>query len=176
MLQVAARRWRCRVRVENKVGLIGFAVEYRWELTQQSDAAIDYDLGQCMTHTKEGFRGVIIGWDCECRQSEEWCNANEVDSLTHGRSQPFYHVLVDRRDHPTLSKAYVAQEHVMPAAVQKVEHEYFNEDAFVGVDERRGVWKPSRLLREQYPLGVEGCWLVDQFLVDRSEEPKDFDA
>ena len=42
------------------------------------------------------------------------------------------------------------------------------------VDEERGLWTPSPSLREQYPLGVDGCWLVETVFPDRSRT--DFDV
>jgi len=39
--------------------------------------------------------------------------------------------------------------------------------SFTGeVDEERGTWRPSPALREQYPLGLDGCWLVDRIFPD----------
>lgn len=175
-LQIGPQRWKCRVRVDNVVGRMPFSVEYRWELTRQSETDITYDLGQCMVHKKYGYRGLIVGWDHECRQSDEWCETMEVDKLTHGRAQPFYHVLVDRRDRPGGQMTYVAQESIEGTAIFSIDHPYFKEATFTGeVDQRRGTWKPNPLLREQYPLGLEGCWLVDHVFPDKVAE-RTFDA
>ena len=88
------------MRVDNKVGSVAFSVEYTWELRQQSDASVKYDLGQCIEHKAHGYKGVIIGWDTECRQSEEWCQRADVAQLRNGKTQPFYIVLVGREDLP----------------------------------------------------------------------------
>lgn len=166
-LQVEPRRWRCRVRVHNTVGRMPFAVEYHMELSKHFETRIAYDLGQCMRHKRHGFRGVIIGWDFECKQNEEWCRANSIDSLPNGRRQPFYRVLVHRKDEPDEKVAYIAQEEIEPTGVTTIEHEYFNEESFVGVDEEMDTWTPSTALREQYPLGLEGQWLIDHVFPDR---------
>eukprot|EP00798_Chlamydomonas_sp_ICE-L_P022438 gene22439-29550_t len=71
-------------------------------------------LGHRVTHAKDGYRGVVIGWDSCCCEVEEWMTNNEVEKLSSGKDQYFYHVLVDKRDwqldldQPPV--AYVAQE------------------------------------------------------------------
>ena len=76
------------------MGSVKYTVEYQWDLILQPEAAL-YDLGQCFLHNKYGYRGCIVGWDDECRQPDEWCQAAGVDDLPLGRAQPFYKVLVD---------------------------------------------------------------------------------
>ena len=44
------------------------------------------------------YRGVIIGFDRSCKQTDAWVRSMNVDNLKHGRHQPFYHVLPDARD------------------------------------------------------------------------------
>ena len=46
------------------------------------------------------YRGVVVGYDPTCQQSESWMRTMGVDWLKHGRHQPFYHVLPDTRDRP----------------------------------------------------------------------------
>ena len=103
-LSISPSQWQCRVRIEASedkriVGARTVAKYYRWELSKQMNNT-EFDLGQCLRHRKHGYRGVIIGYDDVCMQPEEWCQHNDVDELTKGRSQPFYHVLVDGRDMP----------------------------------------------------------------------------
>ena len=98
-----------------------------------------------------------------------------VGQLKHGRTQPFYHVLVDRRDRPGSPMTYVAQEELQSTRVHKIEHAYFSAATFTGeVDEERGTWRPSERLREQYPLNLEGCWLVDRVVPDARSEADGF--
>ena len=168
VLQVAPNRWKCRVRVHNAIGRTPFSVEYNWELTQQMDREVKFDLGQCVTHARFKYRGVIVGWDSECKQSEEWCATMKIDDLPLGRKQPFYHVLADTRDRPNAQMTYVAQENIEPIDVMLIKHPHFSEAVFSGdIDEEHGTWKPTPVLREQYPLGLEGCWLVDTVFPDR---------
>jgi len=171
-LQVGPQNWKCRVKVENKLGNMAYSATYTWEVTQEGErSAVQYDLGQCMYHREhKSTRGVIVGWDRECRQPEEWCKENDVDLLPKGRAQPFYHLLVDRHN----VMAYVPQEMVECTAVQPVDHPKFRPTFTGEVDEERGTWRPSRTLREQYPLGLEGHWLVNRVFPDRPPSP--FDA
>ena len=103
----------------------------------------------------------------------------KVGSLSRGRAQPFYHVLVDRRDRSDrnqVRRAYVAQESIEAIDVQPIDHPDFSGPAsFTGeIDTATGTWQPSELLREQYPLGLEGCWLVNEVFPDKVRES--FDA
>ena len=51
----------------------------------------------------------------------------KVDHLPRGPSQPFYHVLVDSRDRPGGTSAYVAEEHLaLQRAPQPVVHPSVN--------------------------------------------------
>jgi len=184
-LQVEPQRWKCRVRVKNNIGSMPFSVAYTWEVTQEGGRGIQYDLGQCMTHRKHvGMRGVIVGWDRECRESDEWCAANGIDALPKGRAQPFYQVLVHEHD----ATAYVAHEMVESTAPRRIDHPHFQARTLEGapwgvftgeVDEEHGTWRPSVALREQYPLDLEGCWLVNRVFPDRPSSSLDdsaFDA
>jgi hemimethylated DNA binding protein len=195
-LKVGPRRWRCRVRVENIVGCIPFSAEYHWDIIQQSKTKVAYDLGQCVMQKMDvprkgvvaGHRGVVVGWDSECRQSDEWCRTMRVDELPKGRAQPFYAVLVDTRDRPGMPQIqYVAQERLKGIDLQLIEHPYFvfgdgglpgqRHYVFTGQsDKEKGTWEPSQRLREQYPLDMEGRWLVSRFFLDtKFGEPSGFD-
>ena len=174
-LQVGPNRWRYRVRVDNALGSIPFSVAYTWEVTQQpEEGVIKYDLGQCLTHRKFGYKGVIIGWDTKCRQPEEWCKAMEIDTLSRGRKQPFYHVLVHEHDMVT----YVAEELVEPTAPTTIDHPRFEEHfvQFTGPsgfapmeDKETGTWKPNKNLRSTYPLDHAGTWLVNRVFPDKDK-------
>jgi len=71
-------------------------------------------LGQRVVHSVHGYRGVVVGWDAQCCESEEWVATSGAAALPKGTKQPYYHVLVERRDweydayQPPV--AYVAQE------------------------------------------------------------------
>jgi hemimethylated DNA binding protein len=174
-LQLAPGRWQCRVKVDNTVGRTPFSVEYRCHLIQHMDGHVIYDLGQCVTHKESGYRGVVVGWDRECKQGDEWCKRTGVDELSKGRVQPFYHVLVDMRDQPEPQMSYVAQESLEAADVHDIEHPYFGRATFTG-ETKDGRWVPSQALREQYPLGLEGCWLVDYVFPDRQASDGEYHA
>ena len=89
--------------------LVAFGREYRLEATRH-DELLHPDYGEYVIesdgslHRVESttsrddhchYRGVIVGYDKTCQQSEAWIRSMGVDSLTHGRNQPFYHVLAD---------------------------------------------------------------------------------
>lgn len=51
-------------------------------------------LGQRVVHQSEGYQGVVVGWDRQCCESEDWINTAQCEQF---REEPFYHVLVDER-------------------------------------------------------------------------------
>ncbi|GFR46804.1 hypothetical protein Agub_g8437, partial [Astrephomene gubernaculifera] len=55
-------------------------------------------LGQRVLHRQLGYRGVVVGWDPACCESEDWAVQAKVEALRRGTRQPFYHLLVDARD------------------------------------------------------------------------------
>jgi F-box protein 21 len=54
---------------------------------------VDFRIGQLFKHKRYHYEGVITGWDTSCDAGEEWIQNMGVDRLSHGRDQPFYHVL-----------------------------------------------------------------------------------
>ena len=86
-------------------------------------------------------------------------------------------MLVDRKDRPGATMTYVAQENLDRSPARIIEHPFFTTASFTGeVDAAAGVWKPTPMLREQYPRGLDGCWLVDEVAPERSREECDDDA
>ena len=82
--------------------------------------------------------------------------AMRVDSLSQGRNQPFYHVLVDDRDgqYPG-NVTYVAQENIVTIRGQtKVEHPLID-DYFRGFEDGRYI--PTDKMRKQYPQRSESA-------------------
>jgi len=57
-----------------------------------------FRIGQPIYHKTLGFRGVVLGWHDSCRASESWMQHHEIDKLSNGRNQRFYHILPDTRD------------------------------------------------------------------------------
>lgn len=121
-------------------------------------------LGQRVTHTTLGFRGLVIGWDLCCCETEEWIEASGAQDL---RDSPFYHVLVDVRDWSSSSEmppvAYVAEAlltapelepeglaWVQVHGSQPLQHP-FTELLFLGQD-ARGDYLPCRHLRNKYNI------------------------
>lgn len=66
-------------------------------------------VGTYFQHRKYHYKGVIVGWDSHCAQSEAWMWQMGVDRLQRARKQPFYPVL----DHSGSSR-YVAEENIEP--------------------------------------------------------------
>ena len=65
----------------------------------------DFEIGQLVQHVRYGYRGVVAGFDLECRASEAWYDNNRTQPC---RDQPWYHVLVHGAQHTT----YVAEENL----------------------------------------------------------------
>jgi hemimethylated DNA binding protein len=70
-----------------------------------------------------------------------------IDDLAHGRAQPFYHVLIDRRDEEQTrgrgqsTLQYVAQELLAPRELSTDDFEHTHKDeAFAGFDPRTGIY------------------------------------
>jgi hemimethylated DNA binding protein len=115
-----------------------------------------YGLGTCLLHMRYNYRGIVIGYDTRCMQSEAWMRANAIDTLKHGRNQPFYHVLADSRDRPGAPVNYVAQELLdLDTPPEPLQHPLL-EQYFASFDQPRGRFVPSSALREVYgePLEV----------------------
>lgn len=145
--------------------------EFRWELSLQSSNAPKFDLGQLIAHREYGYRGVIVGYDASCQQSEEWMESMGVDSLPGGREQTFYHVLVDARDRAGDQVTYVAEVNAIrpneDATSLPIRHRLvetmLQSETFDG---SRHTYEPVPELKTLYPAGVQGCWMVDGVLPD----------
>ena len=110
-----------------------------------------FDVGDCMVHSRHSYRGVIIGRDMLCRQSETWIRANGIDQLKLGRQQPFYHVLPDARDRQGLPVNYVAHELILPdTPPESLKHELLS-TFFHEFDAIRGRFVPTPELRMKFP-------------------------
>jgi F-box protein 21 len=56
-------------------------------------ASVSFKVGQLFQHKRYSYEGVITGWDVSCDAGEEWIQNMDVDRLSSGRDQAFYHVL-----------------------------------------------------------------------------------
>jgi F-box protein 21 len=54
---------------------------------------VKYAVGQVFRHRRYNYTAVITGWDIECGMNSDWIANNNVDSLSRGRHQSFYHAL-----------------------------------------------------------------------------------
>mmetsp|Transcript_35410 Transcript_35410/g.113825 ORF Transcript_35410/g.113825 Transcript_35410/m.113825 type:complete len:314 (-) Transcript_35410:106-1047(-) len=107
-------------------------------LAAASPNDVAYGVGQCFLHRRQNYRGVIVGVDRECRQSEAWVSAMHVGHLKHGRMQPFYHVLADTRDRPGDGIGYVPQELLLlDTPTEPLQHP-LTASLFGSYDARRG--------------------------------------
>mmetsp|Transcript_10117 Transcript_10117/g.23066 ORF Transcript_10117/g.23066 Transcript_10117/m.23066 type:complete len:283 (-) Transcript_10117:79-927(-) len=121
------------------------------EAVHVSSHAVNFDLGQCFLHHKYNYRGVIIGYDTTCQQSESWIRSMSVDSLKYGRDQPFYHVLPDIRDRPGAQITYVAQENIVIDTPSEALQHPIIDDMFSHFDADVGRFQPADDLRAKYP-------------------------
>ncbi|BGP32670.1 hypothetical protein JCM10296v2_004453 [Rhodotorula toruloides] len=81
---------------------------------------IKWPIGHVFRHRLFRYVAVIRGWDYKCEASEQWIRQMRVDTLPHGRNQPFYHVVVDDG-----SARYVAQENVTNTPIDDDEVDRF---------------------------------------------------
>ena len=65
----------------------------------------NFESGQLVRHKRYGYRGVVVDCDLTCMADENWYQSNKTQP---GKSQPWYHVLVDETDQTT----YAAQENL----------------------------------------------------------------
>jgi F-box protein 21 len=61
--------------------------------SEAAKAKIKYKVGQVFRHKRYRYIAVITGWDIECGMSSAWIEHNQVDDLSGGRHQSFYHSL-----------------------------------------------------------------------------------
>ncbi|KAI6709260.1 hypothetical protein JHW43_008207 [Diplocarpon mali] len=54
---------------------------------------VKYKIGQVFRHKRYAYTAVITGWDIECGMNSDWIAHNNVDELSKGRNQSFYHSL-----------------------------------------------------------------------------------
>ena len=109
------------------------------------------DVGMVVLHVKYNYRGVVVGVDRKCRQSEAWIVSNGVDLLKKGRNQPFYHVLADQRDRPGTPVSYVAHEHlVVDTPPEPITHPLID-DFFSAFDQPNGRHIPTDELAKKFP-------------------------
>ncbi len=79
------------------------------EIRSVNDAL--FRLGQIVHHLRYGYRGVVVGYDPECKAADAWY-ALQIQGKGYEptRQQPWYHVLVDGSNGQT----YVAQQNLEP--------------------------------------------------------------
>jgi len=76
----------------------------------------EFERGQLVCHKRYGYRGVIVAYDLGCTADEKWYQSNMTQP---GKSQPWYHVLVDATDQTT----YAAEENLQAdPSGQPVQH------------------------------------------------------
>jgi len=68
-----------------------------------------FNIGQIIDHNRFGYRGVIFEVDPVFSMSDEWYE--QVASSRPPKDRPWYHVLVDGKEHTT----YVAERHLAAA-------------------------------------------------------------
>jgi len=68
---------------------------------------IKYPVGTLFRHKRYAYMGAVTGWDNKCNMPEQWMQQMQVDNLSGGREQCFYHALVEDE-----STRYVAEENI----------------------------------------------------------------
>ncbi|KAL2072297.1 hypothetical protein VTL71DRAFT_11640 [Oculimacula yallundae] len=88
--------------------------------------SVRYKIGQVFRHKRYAYTAVITGWDVECGMGSAWIAQNDVDSLSRGRNQSFYHAFVE-----DASVRYVAEENIevvepeVPSTLMSLAGRYF---------------------------------------------------
>ncbi|EKM61317.1 uncharacterized protein PHACADRAFT_82095, partial [Phanerochaete carnosa HHB-10118-sp] len=119
--------------------------------------ALKFFVGLPFMHRRYDYLGVIYGWDPTCMASEEWIEQMQVNRLSQGRNQPFYHVIPSEGQ-----SKYVAQENIIPLVplVMNKLNELFQRNSLANryfVDVERGTSKystrllPSTELKDAFP-------------------------
>jgi len=67
--------------------------QIRLRNTPAARDGVRFKVGQVFRHRRYGYTAVITGWDMECGMTSDWIVHNQVDSLSRGRHQSFYHAL-----------------------------------------------------------------------------------
>ncbi|KAH7927275.1 YccV-like-domain-containing protein [Leucogyrophana mollusca] len=80
--------------------------------TLPAPTKIKHFVGQVFQHKMYGYIGFIYGWEPTCMATERWIAQMDVDSLSRGRHQPFYHVIAQSG-----SQHYVAEENINPTFI-----------------------------------------------------------
>lgn len=76
---------------------------------EASTGRATYRVGTLFRHKRYRYMAIIAGWDYKCEQRETWIEQMGVDKLPGGRTQSFYHSLVEDE-----SIRYVAEENIEP--------------------------------------------------------------
>jgi len=63
-----------------------------------------FRVGDTVQNLQLGYRGVVIGWDDKCLATEGWIKYHQIDKLSKGQTQRFYHILPDTRDVSLIQK------------------------------------------------------------------------
>ncbi|RYY38328.1 heat shock protein HspQ, partial [archaeon] len=111
-------------------------------------------IGQVMRHRLHGWRAVIVGYDSRCQATAEWIETAHVNTLPHGVNQPFYHVLVDVRDRPLATVAYVAQDNVcafLPGEEEDAIAHPLLPSYFSAYQPTKGAFIAAEALEQLYP-------------------------
>ena len=61
--------------------------------TRETGKDVRYRVGQLFQHKRYNYHAIIVGWDWNCKATEEWISRMNVADLARGRHQAFYHVL-----------------------------------------------------------------------------------
>ena len=65
-----------------------------------------FELGEVITHSRYGYRGVIVDFDLTCKAAQSWYQSNQTQPK---KLQPWYHILV----HGVEQVTYAAQSNLM---------------------------------------------------------------
>jgi len=76
--------------------------------------SVRFRVGQIVKHQKYGYRGVVIGYDANCKATDMWRIAMHQQNAERAQNTPHYAVLVDTRNRPQEQQTYVAEWNLKP--------------------------------------------------------------
>ena len=104
---------------------------------------IKYHIGQVVRHSKQGYIGVIVGWDDHMIATKDWPRNKEIEN------QPNYLVMVDTHYRPLPQFTYVPQDEIVTIHNERIKHPSL--DSYF-VDFNETSYKPRLWLHVRYPL------------------------
>jgi len=107
-----------------------------------------YSVGHVFRHARNGYRGVIYGWQNTCNEEGMILMSSGEEITDLGSNQPFYMALIDTRDRP-VTTTVVSQQNILLQPGDIIQHP---EVGFYFKAFRAGNYIPNQTLAKEYPF------------------------